>query len=129
MINWRTYQNYLLLFAIAFKTLILGTMLTLATHNICLRQLLNNDINWAQIVGKQRKRDHESTHHVSFSYKAIIPQTGNNILLQRIAALPVLFFLWQVCLSCRPAGISRFFDPLLRYTPGRIFIRHCSLVR
>lgn len=129
MINWRTYQNYLLLFAIAFKTLILGTMLTLATHNICLGQLLNDDINWAQIVGKQRKRDHESSHHVSFNYKAIIPQTGNNILSLKIIALPVLFFLWQVCTSCRLAAISRFVESLLRYTPDKIFIRNRAIVR
>jgi hypothetical protein len=130
MINLRTSQNFVLLFAIAFKTLILGTVLTLATHNICLGQLLSDDINWTQIVGKQRKRnDDHSSQAVVYMHNAVIPKADESIWLRQSFILPVLLFVWHICLSRRQTPGSRFIDPLLGYTPDKIFIRHCALIR
>jgi hypothetical protein len=130
MINWRTSQNYLLLFAIAFKTLILGTVLTLATHNICLGQLLNDDINWAQIVGKQRKRnDDHSSHALVYMHTAIVPKAGGDVWTIRSCMLPALFFAWLLAFPRRNNSGRGFIDPLLRYMPDKIFIRHCAILR
>ena len=130
MINWRTSQNYLLLFAIAFKTLILGTVLTLATHNICLGELLNDDVNWSQIVGKQRKRnDDHSSHAVVYIPNAVIPKAECGAWLRHSIILPVLFLVWLVCSCYRYISGRRFNDPLFEYLPDRIFIRHCAILR
>lgn len=130
MINLRTSQNLLLLFAIAFKTFILGTVLTLATHNICLGQLLSDDINWSQIVGKQRKRnDDHSSHVVVYAYNAVVPKAETSIWLRRSFALPVLFLAGLICLSRRQLTNVLFTDPLLGYTPDKFFIRHCAIIR
>lgn len=130
MINWRISQNYFLLFAIAFKTLILGTVLTLATHNICLGQLLNDDINWTQIVGKQRKRnDDHASHAIVYMHNAVIPKADCDPWSRRSIMLPVLFFVWHLCFSRRYTRGSHFIDPLPEYMPDRIFIRHCAIVR
>jgi hypothetical protein len=130
MINWRISQNYFLLFAIAFKTLILGTMLTLATHNICLGQLLSDDINWTQIVSKQRKRnDEHSSNALVYIHNAVIPKATCGVWIRRTFLLPVLQLAGQVCLSCRHTPGSRLIDTLLKYLPDRIFIRHCAIVR
>jgi hypothetical protein len=128
MMNWRTYQNYFLLFAFAFKTIVLGTMLTLAAHNICLGQLLNDDVNWTSLVGKQRKRNDEPSQGATLSYIAAVPQTGNR-LLRRCSILPVLFFLWLINPVSVLARISRLFNYHIWYTPDKIFIRYCALIR
>lgn len=130
MINWRISQNYLLLFAIAFKTLILGTVLTLATHNICLGQLLNDDVNWTQIVGKQRKRnDDHSSHAVVYIPNAVIPKAECGTWLRQCIILPVMLLVWHICCFHRLISGRRFIDALLEYTPDKIFIRHCAIIR
>ena len=130
MINWRISQNYLLLFAIAFKTLILGTVLTLATHNICLGQLLNDDVNWTQIVGKQRKRnDDHSSHAVVYIPNAVIPKAECGTWLRQCIILPVMLLVWHICCFHRLINGRRLIDALLEYTPDKIFIRHCAIIR
>lgn len=130
MTNWRTSQNYLLLFAIAFKTLILGTVLTLATHNICLGQLLNDDINWSQIVGKKRKRnDDHSSHTVVYVPNAVIPKAECGTWLRQSIILPVMLLVWCICCFHQLISGRRFIDSMPEYTPDKIFIRHRAIIR
>jgi len=105
-------------------------MLTLATHNICLGQLLNDDVNWTQIVGKQRKRnDDHSSHVVVYIPNAVIPKAECGTWSMQGIILPVLFLVWHICFFDRHIIGRRFNDLLLEYLPDKIFIRHCAIVR
>jgi len=129
MNNVRTYPYYLLLLAFTLKVLVMGTMLTLATHNICLQRLLDDDVNWSKLVFKQRKRNDEpSPNTIVFYHSEGILGTDGNIWLRRLLVVPVISFFRQladICISKYPP----FLRSVLHYTPDKIFIKHCSLIR
>jgi hypothetical protein len=129
MINWRTTHNYLLLFAFAFKILILGTMLTLATHNICLGQLLNDDFNWSRLVCKQRKRNDDPVHYVVSINAEILQRIDRSVFPRRWLMLPVMVFLWLLSPLYASRRVLCILNSPLWYTPDKIFIRYCALVR
>lgn len=129
MINWRTSHNYLLLFAFAFKTMILGTMLTLATHNICMGQLLDDDVNWSRLVWKQRKRNDDPVHYIAQIRGEIAQRLGKSSCLRKCLDLPVMVFLWLLSPLHIYHRVPVILNHPLWYTPDKIFIRYCALLR
>lgn len=127
MKNWKIYQNYLLLSAFAFKILILGSVMTLAVHNICLQKLLDDDINWTRLVGKQRKRNDENSYHLLSNVEAK-QEVAINITPQRVFLVPFWHIISHILtpLKFNPGVFFRF-PP--RYIPEKIFIRLCTLIR
>lgn len=122
MLNWRISQCYLLISAFIFKILIIGTVLTLASHNICLDQLLDGEVNWSQLVTKQRKRNDDSPHIISDTASTA------NIVAQTLLTLPGVTLLRWI-LTIYSSQIKRFQYLVLQYKSERIFIKYCSLVR
>jgi len=128
MLNWRISQCYILLSAFTFKILIIGTMLTLASHNICLDKLLAGEINWNQLVSKQRKRNDDSSSHPSVNILDIESGSIKNIVVQTLLTLPATILLRWIQPICT-SQIRRFQYLVYQYNPERIFIKYCSLVR
>jgi len=94
MSNWKIFHNYILLSAFAFKILIMGTFLTLASHNICWANAMNEDVNWSRLVVKQRKRNDEPGHHMT-SHKREAAIEGNRHAFTRKLFLLPLHFLFD----------------------------------
>jgi len=124
MLNWRISQCYLLISAFIFKILIIGTVLTLASHNICMDQLLDGEVNWSQLVTKQRKRNDDSPHIISDTTSV----STANIVAQTLLTLPEVTLLRWI-LTIYASQIKRFQYLVLQYKSERIFIKYCSLVR
>ncbi|KAA2240359.1 hypothetical protein F0L74_29835 [Chitinophaga agrisoli] len=129
MNKWRTYPYYLLLSAFALKILVWGTILTLATHNICLERLLDDEVNWSKLVFKQRKRNDEPSPNTTvFHYSAGILGADDNMSARRILIQPAIFFFNQLSAVYTSRRLS-FVNTTLRYIPDKIFIKYCSLIR
>lgn len=129
MNTWRTWQNYLLLSAFALKILVLGTLLTLAIHNICLTQLLNNDVSWCNAVYKQHKRNNEDpSSNSSFAGLAAMHETDGSSSCRRLLQPPVVQFL-KLLFPLQPNTLHKNYHTPDRYLPEKIFIRHCVLRR
>ncbi len=129
MNKWRTYPYYLLLAAFALKILVCGTLLTLATHNICLEHLLDDEVNWSKLVFKQRKRNDEPSPNTSvLHYSAGILGADDNVSARRLLILPAIFFFKE--LSTVYTSKALFFPrDTLHYIPDKRFIKYCSLIR
>lgn len=126
--NWRIYQSYILISAFVFKILILGTVLTLASHNICLDQLLDGEIKWSQLVGKKRKRNDESSHNTPVNTVEAVSEPEGDIVAKTLLTLPCILLLRWILSSSIPKNRHLFYL-ISRYTVGKIFIKHCSLIR
>lgn len=128
MINiWRGWLSYMLLIAIVFKSLALGTLLTLSIHGMCLDGMANADLFIQKIATDHRKRNEEPSfnHTVRFS-KAIVSE--------RIVSKAIHFF------SLKAPVLHAFFFNFIwkakdavylitKYIPERRFIQNCSLLR
>ncbi|WP_343704674.1 hypothetical protein [Chitinophaga sp.] len=124
---WRSWQSYILLFALFFKSLILGSIFTLAVHNICLDRLLSEDYGWQQNFSKQRKRKDENNtvtvYQAAEETAAAVPGVRQTPLLHAITR-----FLHRIAISVVTKVIpsDRFIS---RYIPEKIFLHHCVLLR
>ncbi len=123
----RSWQSYILLFALFFKSLILGSVFTLAVHNICLDRLLSEDYGWQQNFSKQRKRKEENSSVTV--YQAAEEAAAATFSMRQIPLLPSLVrlvrsFTASVIKNIIPA--DRF---ITRYIPEKIFLYHCVLLR
>ncbi|SEM42896.1 hypothetical protein SAMN04488505_104372 [Chitinophaga rupis] len=128
MSNWKIFHNYILLSAFAFKILIIGTFLTLASHNICWANVMNEDVNWSRLIIKQRKRSDEPGHHMT-SHKREAAVEGNRYAFARkLFLLPLIFFLTGITV-CAVLSLDFFLTLTHRYKPEKIFLLHCSLIR
>ncbi|WP_119081067.1 hypothetical protein [Chitinophaga alhagiae] len=115
------------MFALFFKSLILGSVFTLAVHNICLDRLLSEDYGWQQNFSKQRKRKEENSSVTV--YQAAEEAAAATFSMRQIPLLPSLVrlvrsFTASVIKNIIPA--DRF---ITRYIPEKIFLYHCVLLR
>lgn len=124
---WRSWQSYILLFALFFKSLILGSIFTLAVHNICLDRLLSEDYGWQQNFSKQRKRKDEN--NTVTVYQAA---EETSVATQGVRQLPLLqVFIrllkrFSASVATKTIPSDRF---IARYIPEKIFLYHCVLLR
>lgn len=128
MINWRLIHNYVLLSAFAFKILILGTLLTLAAHNVCWAKMVSEDMSHTVVTIKQRKRNDKPAHHAVFRSREAALEISRNLIPRKLFILPVTFFLDGI-----PVCIDTSYDNTLIFTytssQEKIFLKHCSLLR
>ncbi|UYQ94481.1 hypothetical protein MKQ68_05175 [Chitinophaga horti] len=125
MKSWRIYQNYLLLLAFAFKIVFIGSMLTLATHNICMQRLIEEDNNLTRLLCKQRKRDEQGQHTQDASVSKA--EISSNLFSFKDVVLPVAhFFRHRLAALCQLDRWPVLLQPV--YPPEKIFLRHCSLL-
>lgn len=128
MINiWRGWLSYMLLIAIVFKSLALGTLFALSIHGMCLNGTANASFFLEKFATDHRKRNDEPSFNqtVRFS-KAIVSE--------RIVSTAIHFFALKV-----PVLHAFFFNSIwkakdavyliTKYIPERRFIQHCSLLR
>lgn len=128
MSNWKLFHNYILLSAFAFKILILGTFLTLASHNICWANAMNEDVNWNRLVIKQRKRNDEPVHPTTSHKSEAAVESYRNLSTRKLFLLPLVFFFTGITV-CSILSLDVFLLLTYRYKPEKIFLRHCSLLR
>lgn len=124
---WRSWQSYILLFALFFKSLILGSIFTLAVHNICLDRLLSEDYGWQQNFSKQRKRKDENntvTVYQAAEETSAATQSVRQFPLLQVFIRLLKRFTASVATKVIPSG--RFIS---RYIPEKIFLYHCVLLR
>lgn len=124
---WRGWQNYMLLFAIVFKSLILGALFTLAIHNICLREILSEDFSWQRSVVEKRKRNDENSFLITFNAGEAI-ETENISLKGSFFICRILHAFYLSFVKCSHT-INNPVYRKSRYIPERIFLQHCSLLR
>jgi len=128
MSNWKIFHNYILLSAFAFKILIMGTFLTLASHNICWANAMNEDVNWSRLVVKQRKRNDEPGHHMTSHKREAAIEGNRHAFTRKLFLLSLIFFLTAITV-CSVLSLASFLPLTHRYKPEKIFLRHCSLLR
>lgn len=128
MINiWRSGLSYMLLLAIVFKSLALGTLLTLSVPGICMDSVVGTGFDLRKFATEHHKRSEAPSFNktVRFS-KAIISE--------RIVSKAIHFF------SLKTQALHAFFFNAIwkakdavylipQYIPERIFIQYCSLLR
>lgn len=125
MNNLRRLQNYLLVSAFVFKTVLAGALFTLAHHNICFTELLDGDFNWSQLV-KQRKRNDESSQNAVNFVDAIF-ETDEKTSSRKFFPSPINLIIFLF--SCTSSKIKCFFHLSPRVEPERLFIRYRSIIR
>ena len=127
MINiWRGWLSYMLLLAIVFKSLALGTLFTLSIHNICMHGMTDANFSLRKFATEHRKRNDEPSFNktVRFS-KAIISE--------RIVSKAIHFF------SLNTPALHAFFFNFIwkakdavylisKYIPERMFIQNFYLL-
>jgi hypothetical protein len=123
----RGWHSYILLFAIVFKTLVLGMLVTLAIHNICLERLVSEETNWKQLVPKKRKRNDENPFITSFNVGEAIP-VKRTVIKKAPLLLRILHALYQSLLTRIPGARYPLY-PDAGYIPERIFLQYCILRR
>lgn len=124
---WRSWQSYILLFALFFKSLILGSIFTLAVHNICLDRLLSEDYGWQQNFSKQRKRKDEN--NTVTVYQAAEETSAATQSVRQFPLLQVFIRLlkrFTASVATKVIPSDRFIS---RYIPEKIFLYHCVLLR
>lgn len=128
MINiWRGWLSYMLLLAIVFKSLALGTLFTLSINSMGMDGMADASFNLRKFATEHRKRNDEPSFNktVRFS-KAIVSE--------RIVSKAIHFF------SLKAPALHAFFFNVIwkakdavylisKYIPERMFIQHCSLLR
>ncbi len=123
----RSWQSYFLLSAVLFKSMVVGMFLTLATHNICLNQLLTKDLNWQLLVAKQRKRqDEHNCQQLLSAEDAVLGQEPYTPGPSFFAL--VLRNFRQILVFFKPSIHQDHFSRL-PFTPQRIFLQHCAILR
>lgn len=126
--NWRCLHSYFLLSAIVFKSMIMGMVFALSSHNICLEQLQNMDVKWQQHVCKQRKKsDDLSIEDIFNTGEALVCATGIR---------KVITFLSRLVLVIKHCFINAVLPKInnsiylrIPFIPERIFLQYCSLLR
>ncbi len=126
--NWRCLHSYFLLSAIVFKSMIMGMLFALSSHNICLEQLQNMDVKWQQHVCKQRKKsDDLSIEEVFNTGEALVCVTGVRKLTAFLSRL--VFVIKQCFLQVVSPKINNRIYLRIPFVPERIFLQYCSLLR
>lgn len=103
-------------------------MLTLASHNICMNQLLDGEVNWSQLVTKKRKRNDDTSHNTSLNSTDSAFGFAVNSIARILLALPDIILLRWLLPTCF-SYVKRFRYLIIQYHSERIFIKYCSLVR
>jgi len=106
----------------------MGTFLTLASHNICWANAMNEDVNWSRLVVKQRKRNDEPGHHMTSHKREAAIEGNRHAFTRKLFLLPLIFFLTAITV-CSVLSLDSFLPLTHRYKPEKIFLRHCSLLR
>jgi hypothetical protein len=102
-------------------------MLTLATHNICLQKLVDDEINWSRLTAKQRKRNDEQSLHQLYSLEAR-QDPALNVVPRKVFAEPFRYIVSQLLTPFRSKPFLSLRFPR-QYIPERIFIWYCALLR
>lgn len=126
MKNWRYWHTLVLLSVFAYRILIHGTLLSIATHNIPADQLSAKEINWSQLIFKMRKRNTDGAPAAHEASTANIA-SGREIS-KKIPALPFTTFFGNQFAALR----SRYFIPLALtppFDPDKFFLKFCCLRR
>lgn len=102
-------------------------MLTLATHNICLQKILDEDLNVVKLASKKRKRKDEHTLQMLPMVESR-KEAALNVVPRVVFAAAFRYVISQLLTPfLRKPSLSFRFPR--QYIPEKIFIRHCSLVR
>ncbi|MBO9151623.1 hypothetical protein ACFOTA_05360 [Chitinophaga sp. GCM10012297] len=102
-------------------------MLTLATHNICLQKLVDEDMNVVKLATKKNKRKDEHILHM-VSMTETRQDAALNVVPRVVFAAAFRYVISQLLTPfLRKPSLSFRFPR--QYIPEKIFIRHCSLVR
>ena len=127
MRKWRYWHICILLLSVfAYRILVHGPLLTLASHKICMSQLINSETNWSQLIFKTRKRNTEgapTAHEAS-----LFSISSGREISKRLFVLPFTAYLNDKC----TALMSRYFLPPALAPPlsaGKVFLKYCCLRR
>jgi hypothetical protein len=126
--NWRCVHSYFLLSAIVFKSMIMGMLFALSSHNICLERLQTMDVNWQQHVCKQRKKPDDlsiedvfNTGEAALCYAGISQSpTFISRLLRVIRQHFINAVFWKT---------NNSFSLRIPFVTERIFLQYCALLR
>lgn len=102
-------------------------MLTLATHNICLQKLVDDEINWSRLTAKQRKRNDEQSLHQLYSLEAR-QDPALNVVPRKVFAQPFRYIVSPLLTPFRSKPFLSLRFPR-QYIPEKIFIWYCALLR
>lgn len=102
-------------------------MLTLATHNICLKKLADDEISLSTLTAKQRKRHDEQSLHQLYSLEAR-QDPALNVVPRNMFAQPFRYIISPLLTPFRGKRFLSFRFPR-QYIPEKIFIWYCALIR